>query len=161
MLVTKRQSREKPAKMEQKWIHRLEWESWLKQTAFQISPVCVGQAQEGGDKMYKKKKPRRIKASPLGLARPHTWWVYYPLFCEYKFELKPSCNTGPPFQIFAAVRQNQGNYTLPWHILGSGRFRGEGNDNPLQYSCLGNPMDREAWWALVHGVTKCQIQLND
>ena len=37
---------------------------------------------------------------------------------------------------------------------GSGRSPGEGNDNPLQYSCLGNPMDRGAWWAIVHGVTK-------
>ena len=36
----------------------------------------------------------------------------------------------------------------------SGRSPGEGNDNPLQYSCLGNPMDRGAWWATVHGVTK-------
>ena len=33
-----------------------------------------------------------------------------------------------------------------------GRFPGEGNDNALQYSCLGNPMDRGAWWATVHGV---------
>ena len=31
---------------------------------------------------------------------------------------------------------------------------GEGNGNPLQYSCLGNPMDRGAWWVTVHGVTK-------
>ena len=35
-------------------------------------------------------------------------------------------------------------------ILGSGRSPGEGNGNPLQYSCLGNLMDRGAWWALVH-----------
>ena len=34
------------------------------------------------------------------------------------------------------------------------RSSGEGNDNPLQYSCLGNPMDRGAWQARVHGVTK-------
>ena len=39
-------------------------------------------------------------------------------------------------------------------IPGSGRSLGEENDNPLQYSCLGNPMDREAWWATVHGVAK-------
>ena len=37
---------------------------------------------------------------------------------------------------------------------GLGTTLGEGNDNPLQYSCLGNPMDREAWWAIVHRVTK-------
>ena len=36
----------------------------------------------------------------------------------------------------------------------SGRSPGEGNGNPLQYSCLGNPMDRGAWWATVHRVTK-------
>ena len=36
----------------------------------------------------------------------------------------------------------------------SGRSPGEGNGNPLQCSCLGNPMDRGAWWATVHGVTK-------
>ena len=35
---------------------------------------------------------------------------------------------------------------------GSGRSPGEGNGNPLQYSCLGNPLDRGAWWAVVHGV---------
>ena len=37
-------------------------------------------------------------------------------------------------------------------IPGSGRFPGKGNGNPLQYSCLENPTDREAWCAIVHGV---------
>ena len=36
----------------------------------------------------------------------------------------------------------------------SGRSPGEGNGNPLQYSCLGNPMGRGAWWATVHGVAE-------
>ena len=39
-------------------------------------------------------------------------------------------------------------------IPGSGRSHREGNDNPLQYSCLENPMDRGAWRATVHGVIK-------
>ena len=39
-------------------------------------------------------------------------------------------------------------------IPGSGRFPGRGNGNPLQYSCLENPMDRGAWRDRVHGVTK-------
>ena len=39
-------------------------------------------------------------------------------------------------------------------IPGSGRSPGEGNGNPLQYSCLGKPMCRGAWWATVHGVAK-------
>ena len=40
------------------------------------------------------------------------------------------------------------------YIPGSGRYPGEGNGNPLQYSCLQNLMDRGAWWATIHGVTK-------
>ena len=41
-------------------------------------------------------------------------------------------------------------------IPGSGRSPREGNGNPLQYSCLRNPMDRGAWWATVHEVAKNQ-----
>ena len=41
-------------------------------------------------------------------------------------------------------------------IPGLGRSPGEGNGNPLQYSCQGNPMDRGAWWATFHGVAKSQ-----
>ena len=43
-------------------------------------------------------------------------------------------------------------------IPGSGRVPGEGNCNSLQYSCLGNPMDSEAWQSAVHGVAKSQAQ---
>ena len=46
-------------------------------------------------------------------------------------------------------------------IPGSGRSLGEGNGSPFQYSCLENSMDRVAWWATVHGVTKTQTQLSD
>ena len=45
-------------------------------------------------------------------------------------------------------------------ILGLGRTLGVGNDSPLQYSCLENPMDGEAWRAIVHGVTKSQTRLS-
>ena len=44
-------------------------------------------------------------------------------------------------------------------IPGSGRFPGEGNGNPLQYSCLENPMDRGAWQATVHRVTRIRHDL--
>ena len=44
---------------------------------------------------------------------------------------------------------------------GSGKSPGEGNGNPLQYSCLENPMDKGAWLATVHGVTKSQTRLSD
>ena len=46
-------------------------------------------------------------------------------------------------------------------IPGSGRSPGEGNGNPLQYSCLENPMDVGAWWATVHGVAKSWTRLSD
>ena len=67
-------------------------------------------------------------------------------------------------------------YGLPWRLSGKeplcnvgdaglipelGRSPGEGNGNPLQYSCLGNPMDRGAWQATVHGVTKSWTWLSD
>ena len=45
-------------------------------------------------------------------------------------------------------------------IPGSGRYPGEGNGNPLQYSCLENPMDGGTWQATVHGVTKSRSRLS-
>ena len=44
-------------------------------------------------------------------------------------------------------------------IPGSGKSPGEGNGNPLRYSCLGNPMDRGTWWTTVHRVTKVGYDL--
>ena len=49
----------------------------------------------------------------------------------------------------------------PGLIPGSERSSGEGNGNPLQYSCLENRMDRGAWYATVHGVAKSQTRLSD
>ena len=46
-------------------------------------------------------------------------------------------------------------------IPGSGISSGEGNGNPLQYSCLGNPMDRGTWQAIFHGVAKSRTQLSN
>ena len=46
-------------------------------------------------------------------------------------------------------------------IPGSGKSPGEENGNPLQYSCLENPMDRGAWWATAHGVAKSWTRLSD
>ena len=49
----------------------------------------------------------------------------------------------------------------PGSIPGLGRSPGEGNGNPLQYSCLENPMDGGAWWATAHGVAKSWTRLSD
>ena len=49
----------------------------------------------------------------------------------------------------------------PGLISGLGKEAGEGNGNPLQYSCLESPMDGGAWWAAVHAVAKSQTRLSD
>ena len=54
---------------------------------------------------------------------------------------------------------NAGDIRDMGSIPGSGRAPGEGNDNPLQYFCLENSMDRRIWQAIVHRVTKSWIQL--
>ena len=50
--------------------------------------------------------------------------------------------------------------THVWFIPGSGRFPGEGNGYPLQYSCLENSMERGAWWATVHGVAESDMTVS-
>ena len=54
----------------------------------------------------------------------------------------------------SASKEFVGNAGDPGLIPGLGRSPGEGNGNPLQYSCLVNPMDRGALWAIVHGITE-------
>ena len=55
--------------------------------------------------------------------------------------------------------ENAGDKRNEGSIPGLERAPGEGNGNPLQYSCLEKPMDRGAWWATVHRVTKSQTRL--
>ena len=59
------------------------------------------------------------------------------------------------------VKVSTYNVRDPGSIPGSRRSPGEGNSNPLQYSCLENPMDEGAWQAIVHGVTKSQTRLSN
>jgi len=56
-------------------------------------------------------------------------------------------------------KESTGNAGDPSLIPGSGRSPGEGNGNPLQYSCLENPMDRGAWWATHYGVSRVEHEL--
>ena len=77
--------------------------------------------------------------------------------------------TQPPFTkhlLCASLGGSEGKASAcnagdPGSIPGSGRSPGEGNGNPLQYSCLENPMARGAWWATVHGVAKSQTRLSN
>ena len=62
------------------------------------------------------------------------------------------CQVGIPHS--SVCKESARSAGDPGSVPGLGRFPGEGNGNPLQYSCLENPMDREAWLATVCGVTK-------
>ena len=65
-------------------------------------------------------------------------------------------------QVALVVRNppaNVGDIRDVGSITGLGRSPGGGRGNPLQHSCLGNPMDRGAWWAIVHAVTQSQTQM--
>ena len=59
----------------------------------------------------------------------------------------------PGFPVGSVVKNLPANAEVGLN-LESGRFLGVGNGDPLEYSCLGNPMDSGAWWATVHGITK-------
>ena len=75
-------------------------------------------------------------------------------------EVKPSLEENA--QVALVVKNlpaNAGDVRDTGSIPGSGRSPGGGHGNPLQYSCLENPMDREAWWATVHRVTQSWTRL--
>ena len=90
---------------------------------------------------------------------------YYVLALGSSFipsELFPTCNmeVGLPRQISSKESANSaGDPGDLGSIPGSGRFPGGGHGSPLPYSCLENPMDRGAWHAIVHGVSKSQTRL--
>ena len=65
------------------------------------------------------------------------------------------------FSIGSDGKESACNAEDPGSIPGLGRLPGEGNSNPLQYSCLENSMDRGGWWATVHEVAKNQTWLSD
>ena len=65
----------------------------------------------------------------------------------------------PVFQVALVVKNPPANARDTGLIPASGRSPGVGNDSPLQYSCLGNPMEKGAWWATVHSAAKNQTWL--
>ena len=77
-------------------------------------------------------------------------WLACPL-CSRQYS-KTKCQEGFPGG--SDVNVSACNAGDPGSITDSRRSPGEGNGNPFQYSCLENSMDRGAWWAIVHGVTK-------
>ena len=78
--------------------------------------------------------------------------------CILSFHIISSMEIFPGGSVGKESACNAGDLVF---IPGSGRFSGEGNGNPLQYSCLENSMDRGAWQVTVHGVPKSQTRLSD
>ena len=82
-------------------------------------------------------------------------------FSRQKPGLLIKTNVIPGFPGGSASKESACNAGDLGVIPGLGRFPGEGNDNPLQYSCLDNPMDRGAWQATVHVFAKSHTWLSD
>ena len=73
---------------------------------------------------------------------------------DFSHEIKRYLLLGRYFPGGSDGKASAYNAGYPGSIPGLGRSPGEGNGNPPQYACLGNPMDKGAWWATVHGVAK-------
>ena len=82
---------------------------------------------------------------------------------QFCFSLDPTSGASQVALVVKNLPANAGDAREVGSIPGSGRSPGEGNGNPLQYSCLENPMDRGAWQATVHRVARIDMteQLSD
>ena len=105
--------------------------------------------------------PRRdLSIAPVIIALLPPFHSHYRHHCSYTSLLtthqkQASFSGGSDGKEPACIAGDSG--LIPW----LGRSIGEGNGNPLQYSCLENSMDRGAWWATVYGVAKSQTRLSD
>ena len=92
----------------------------------------------------------------LGLVLSKCW----PLFFKPQQLLMASEEGNYTGAVLKNLPANAGDGRDASLIPGSGRSPGVGNGHPLQYSCLGNPMDRGAWWVTDHGITESQTHLS-
>ena len=76
-------------------------------------------------------------------------------------ELTDSARVSQVALVVRNLPANVGNVRYLGLVYRLGRSPGGVNGNPLRYSCLENPLDREAWWAIVHGIEKSQIRLSN
>ena len=110
-------------------------------------------------------EPGRAWGSSPGPAEPAVLNLPFSLHCFAKDQLTETKRKGPSYTVGDLGGSDAEESACSAGDLGSipglGRSSGGGNGNPLQYSSLENPMDRGAWWALVHGVTKSQTGLSD
>ena len=104
--------------------------------------------------------PKDIRSHPSAPPSPDADLGWLPnTFCICKLDTPHCCCPG--FTLWLSGKESACNAEDVGLIPGSGRSPGEGNGHPLQYSCLGNLMDRGAWRATAHGVTKRWTRLSD
>ena len=94
-----------------------------------------------------------------GLIR--TWETHGPHLLLTMSSYKGGGYPGQGFLCGSAVKNPPAMQEIVGSIPGSGRSPREGNGNPLQYSCLGKPMDRGAWLASIHGISKSEHDGSD
>ena len=102
---------------------------WWLSTNFSIHPEC------------------HAPCSLLCLLNAYSLFIYF-------FNINITQRRESGFPGSSVIKNPSANAGDMGSVPGLGRFHGEGNDNPLQYSCLKNPMDREAWQATIQRVTK-------
>ena len=90
------------------------------------------------------------------MAQPHLWVTPSPPHPQPSMRVYP---LSQDFPCSAVGKESACSAADLGSIPGSGRSPGEGNGNPLQYSCLENPIHRGAWWAIVHGVARVRHNL--
>ena len=95
-----------------------------------------------GERKISSPPPSLSETERVGGKHKSAFWLYHELCSYWGF---PGGSVGKNQHV------NAGDTGL---IPGSGRYPGVGNGTPLQFSCLGNPMGRGAWWATVHGTTE-------
>ena len=86
-------------------------------------------------------------------------FIFFFLFLEVPLNGYTHTHTQASHMVLVVGKTNAGNIRDMGSIPGVGRSLGGGNGNPLQYSCLENPMGRGAWWGTIHSITEIQIQL--
>ena len=113
------------------------------------------------------KIPWRRKWQPISVLLPrkfHGWrspMSYSPLSCKGRTRLNDFTYSPYCFPGGSDSKESACNAGDPGSLPGWGRFPVEGNPNPLQYSCQENSMDRRAWQATVHGVTRSWTRLSN
>ena len=137
--------------------------AWWVHLGLPLAPSMATRSRVSCKEHWAPLQPYKYKGEGQPLNRGDSW--------ELMRTTTPTSKEQVQLQWFLTQRQDfpsgsdgkASAYTMgdPGSFPGLGRSQAEGNGNPLQYSCLENPMDRGAWEATVHGVAKSRTQLSD